>query len=81
MREEDYARRLNAQPDGDDLAHVGAKLFVSQGCSGCHSASSGVHAPKLEGLHGRTLQLCDGRQVRANDAYTLADVLTRTGKI
>ena len=34
MRQEDYADWLTKQPEGDDLAHVGAKLFVSQGCSG-----------------------------------------------
>ena len=36
---------------------------------GCHAASSGVHAPKLDGLYGRTVQLSDGRHVRADDAY------------
>ncbi|MDA9408117.1 cytochrome c oxidase subunit II [Bradyrhizobium sp. CCBAU 45384] len=69
MREEEFAKWLSVQPEGDDLAHIGAKLFVSQGCSGCHAASSGVHAPKLQGLYGRTVQLSDGRHVRADDAY------------
>jgi cytochrome c oxidase subunit 2 len=75
MREDEYARWLSAQPEGDDLAHVGAKLFVSQGCSGCHAGSSAVHAPKLEGLYGRTVQLSDGRQVRADDAYIRESML------
>ena len=30
MRPEDYAEWLSQQPEGDDLAHVGAKLFVAQ---------------------------------------------------
>ena len=48
MRQEDYASWLTRQPEGDDLAHVGAKLFVAQGCSGCHAENSSVHAPKLD---------------------------------
>ena len=55
MRQEDYADWLSQQPEGDDLAHEGAKLFVAQGCSGCHGESSSVHAPKLAGLYGRTV--------------------------
>ena len=44
MRQEDYSDWLSRQPEGDDLAHEGAKLFVAQGCSGCHAESSSVHA-------------------------------------
>ncbi len=69
MRQEDYADWLTKQPEGDDLAHVGAKLFVSQGCSGCHAEASTVHAPKLDGLYGGIVQLSDGRQVKADDGY------------
>lgn len=69
MRQEDYADWLTKQPEGDDLAHVGAKLFVSQGCSGCHAEASTVHAPKLAGLYGGIVQLSDGRQVKADDGY------------
>jgi cytochrome c oxidase subunit II len=75
MGEDDYARWLSRQPEGDDLAHLGAKLFVSQGCSGCHAASSSVHAPKLNGLYGRTVQLSDGRQLKADDAYLRDSIL------
>jgi cytochrome c oxidase subunit II len=75
MRPEDYADWLAHQPEGDDLAHVGAKLFVAQGCSGCHAESSSVHAPKLAGLYGRTVNLSDGRQVRADDGYIRDSIL------
>ncbi|HKO69329.1 MAG TPA: cytochrome c oxidase subunit II [Bradyrhizobium sp.] len=75
MRQEDYANWLTKQPEGDDLAHVGAKLFVAQGCSGCHAESSSVHAPKLTGLYGRTVQLSDGRQVKADDQYIRDSIL------
>ena len=69
MRQEDYARWLTEQPEGDDLAHEGAKLFIAQGCSGCHANSSSVHAPRLDGVYGRDVQLSDGRTIKADDAY------------
>lgn len=75
MRPEDYAAWLTAQPEGDDLAHRGAALFISSGCSGCHNASSNVHAPKLTGLYGRTVQLSNGRSVIADDAYIRDSIL------
>jgi cytochrome c oxidase subunit II len=75
MRQEDYAHWLTRQPEGDDLAHEGAKLFVAQGCSGCHAESSSVHAPKLAGLYGRTVILTDGRQVKADDGYIRDSIL------
>jgi len=75
MRQEDYADWLTKQPEGDDLAHVGAKLFVARGCSGCHADASKVHAPKLAGLYGRSVQLSDGRQVKADDGYIRDSIL------
>ena len=69
MRQDEYAQWLAKQPEGDDLAQQGAKLFVAEGCSGCHAEASSVHAPKLAGLYGRTIQLSDGRQVKADEAY------------
>jgi cytochrome c oxidase subunit 2 len=68
MRQEDYAAWLSGQPDGDDLAHLGKQLFVARGCAGCH-ADSKVHAPRLAGLYGTTVQLADGRQVTADEGY------------
>jgi cytochrome c oxidase subunit II len=75
MRQEDYADWLTKQPEGDDLAHVGAQLFVARGCSGCHADASKVHAPKLAGLYGRIVQLSDGRQIRADDGYIRDSIL------
>jgi cytochrome c oxidase subunit 2 len=75
MTQQDYAAWSVAQPDGDDLAHQGAALFVSRGCSGCHAAASKVHAPRLAGLYGRTVALQDGRSVLADDAYIRDSIL------
>lgn len=66
---EDYARWTSAQPEGDDLAHQGAALFRSLGCSGCHTPGSTVHAPDLHGLYGHPVQLVDGRSTTADEAY------------
>ena len=75
MQPEDYAKWLSQQPEGDDLAHEGARLFIAQGCSGCHASSSSVHAPDLAGLYGRTVQLSDGRTIKADDAYIRDSIL------
>jgi cytochrome c oxidase subunit 2 len=69
MRPEDYSAWLSHQPEGDDLAHLGAQLFVARGCAGCHANSSKVHAPRLEGVYGTTVPLADGRKVTADDSY------------
>jgi cytochrome c oxidase subunit II len=75
MRQEDYADWLTKQPEGDDLAQEGAKLFVSQGCSGCHAEASKVHAPRLGGVYGGIVQLSDGRTIKADDGYIRDSIL------
>jgi cytochrome c oxidase subunit 2 len=72
---QDYARWTAAQPEGDDLAHQGAALFRSLGCSGCHAATSSVHAPDLDGVYGHEVQLSDGRVVTADEAYLRDSIL------
>lgn len=73
---QDYARWTTAQPEGDDLAHQGDKLFHTVGCSGCHdSPGSTVHAPDLHNLYGRLVQLADGRTVTADEAYLRDKIL------
>src|SRR6185312_9780882 len=62
-------------PEGDDLAHQGARVFVARGCAGCHAPSSKVHAPNLAGLYGRMVQLAGGRTVVADDAYIRDSIL------
>jgi cytochrome c oxidase subunit II len=79
MSPQDYARWTAAQPQGDDLAHQGAALFRSLGCSGCHAPGSTVHAPDLHGLYGHPVQLADGRNMTADEAY-LRDCILLPGK-
>jgi cytochrome c oxidase subunit 2 len=71
-----YARWTAAQPQGDDLAHQGATVFRTVGCSGCHdSKGSTIHAPDLHNLYGRSVQLSDGRTVIADEAYLRDKIL------
>lgn len=69
VSKDEYSRWLAAQPQGDGLAREGEAIFQARGCSGCHAEASKVHAPKLRGLYGRTVQLADGRTVTADNAY------------
>ncbi|WP_046868501.1 cytochrome c oxidase subunit II [Microvirga massiliensis] len=81
MPQEDYARWLSAQSEGEDLAHEGAALFVARGCAGCHASSSKVHAPNLAGIYGRPVQLEGGRSIIADDAYIRDSMLQPTRDI
>ena len=56
MRPEDYAEWLSHQPEGDDLAHDGAKLFVANGCSGCHVGS--LQGPRTAASRVSTAAWC-----------------------
>ncbi|MEH6953108.1 cytochrome c oxidase subunit II (plasmid) [Nitrobacter sp. NHB1] len=69
VQKDAYARWLAAQPEGDGLAKTGEAVFRARGCSGCHSQTSKVHAPNLNGLYGRKVQLAGGRTVTADEAY------------
>ena len=75
MAPEDYARWLEAQPQGDTLAAEGRALFTAAGCSGCHAEASAVHAPRLAGIFGRDVPLADGRIVVADEAYLTDSIL------
>ncbi|MGN2243460.1 cytochrome c oxidase subunit II [Frateuria sp. GZRR33] len=70
----DYARWLHAH-QGTGLAAQGAALFRQLGCSGCHDPRSGVHAPDLYDLYGRTVPLADGSQVLADERYLHDSIL------
>lgn len=69
MTPADYARWLEDQGVSESLAAQGRALARRDGCTGCHSAASTVHAPPLEGLYGSIVHLADGRAVRADERY------------
>jgi cytochrome c oxidase subunit II len=51
------------------MAAQGAARFRQYGCSGCHGANAAVHAPRLEGLYGKPVQLEGGNTVIADERY------------
>ncbi len=75
MKPDDYARWSEAQPQSENLAGEGEKLFRSLGCSGCHAQRSSIHAPDLDGVYGHRVQLAGGRTVVADEAYLRDSIL------
>ncbi|MEH3144032.1 MAG: cytochrome c oxidase subunit II [Methylobacterium frigidaeris] len=75
MEPEAYASWLSAQPEGDDLAHQGERLFSERGCAGCHAPGSAVHAPSLAGIWERPVPLEGGRFATADAAYIRDSIL------
>ncbi|MCG6940699.1 MAG: cytochrome c oxidase subunit II [Thiohalocapsa sp.] len=72
---------LAANPGEGSLADQGAALFREYGCSGCHGASSTVHAPKLNGLYGHPVMLANGTQVTADARYIRDSILLPASQV
>lgn len=52
------------------LADKGKGLFESAGCIGCHSIDGSAKVgPTLKGIFGSTVQLADGKTVKADEEY------------
>jgi cytochrome c oxidase subunit 2 len=66
---------LSAQSNVPTMAARGAQRYRQLGCDGCHGAQASVHAPKLEGLFGRPVELRDGRSVLADERFIRDAVL------
>jgi cytochrome c oxidase subunit 2 len=66
---EAYGRWTAAQPEDDDLAAQGARLYRALGCSGCHEPGSRVAAPSLAGIYGEPQPLVGGSFANADEAY------------
>jgi cytochrome c oxidase subunit 2 len=64
-----FERWLASGNGAQSMAQEGAARFRQYGCSGCHGASASVHAPALEGLFGRRVQLSDGSSIVADERY------------
>lgn len=63
---EAWLARGNSWPT---MAAQGAARFRQYGCSGCHGANASVHAPTLDGLFGKPVQLEGGGVVVADERY------------
>lgn len=79
MKPSDYADWLDANGHAIQPERVGRELFRSYGCSGCHMGKSGVRAPKLAGIHGRSVALADGTTVTVDEAY-IRDAILQPNK-
>lgn len=75
MAPADYARWLHGNASPTSLVARGAALFRAHGCSGCHGPNAAVHAPDLDGIFGRRVQLADGSSVLADDRYLRDSIL------
>ena len=68
----------------EDMAAAGKALFTAHGCSGCHGeggvggtpATTGVSAPPLAGLFGRSVKLQTGATLTADEKFIRDCILT-----
>lgn len=75
MEPADYEKWLATTGQGETMAAQGSRLFIKNGCTGCHGPSSKIAAPKLEGLYGHPVPLADGHVVIADDQYIRDSIL------
>ncbi|MGH8417650.1 MAG: cytochrome c oxidase subunit II [Pseudomonas sp.] len=71
----EHVRWLASAGSESSMAAQGSVLFRQLGCSGCHSPSAAVRAPRLEGLYGRPVPLADGNITIADDGYLRDSIL------
>ncbi len=70
MEPAEYERWLAEGGTGPSMAQEGERLFVEHHCAGCHRGSQTVHAPRLEGVFGKTVPIQEGKDVH----FVTADV-------
>src|SRR5262249_27693457 len=76
-----YQKWLSERSPGQTLAQRGSGLFRELGCSGCHMGNSIVHAPRLERVYGKLVQLQSGEIVIADDSDVRDCILTPTLRV
>jgi cytochrome c oxidase subunit 2 len=84
MRQEDYNKWLGEGSGEGSMAEQGQALFNQLGCGTCHASPINRETgrcPNLNGLFGTTVDLKDGRRVKADEAYIRESVLYPQAKI
>jgi cytochrome c oxidase subunit 2 len=81
MEPQDYQAWLNGGAPSLSMASSGQKLFEDLGCANCHRLDVQGRCPNLAGLFGSTVQLADGRLVKADEAYIRESILSPNAKI
>jgi len=67
---------------GGTMEEQGKQAFTQLGCGTCHgNPASAVKAPPFEGLYGRTVQLVDGKKVKADENYIRESILNPSAKV
>jgi cytochrome c oxidase subunit 2 len=77
MTQDDYQAWLTGAETDVPPKVSGERLFTSMGCMTCH----GSQAPSMSGLFGSTVQLADGRTVKADEHYIRESIIDSTAKI
>lgn len=76
MRADEYSRWAGEHAaQRDETWQMGRASYERLGCASCHSASSHVKAPLLQGLYGRRVQFDDGSSTIADDQYLRESIL------
>jgi cytochrome c oxidase subunit 2 len=81
MSDADYQAWLAGRSSQGSLAAGGRHLFLSLGCSACHTEGPDARAPRLVGLFGTEVRLAGGGTVVADEAYLRESVLDPMAKV
>ena len=81
MEPQDYQAWLSGGRSFGSLADNGEKLFQDLACGNCHKVDGSGRCPSLAGLFGRSVQLADGRTIKADEAYLRESILQPNAKI
>lgn len=75
LSQTDYEKWLAGQTTQTSPAASGERIFARAGCSGCHDPASPVHAPDLDGLFGREVNLSNAQKIVADESYIRDSIL------
>jgi cytochrome c oxidase subunit 2 len=83
MSQQDYNTWLGAGSGEGSMAEQGQSLFNQLGCGNCHASlvNQNGRCPNLVGLYGSRVDLKDGSNVKADEAYIRESVLYPQAKI
>jgi cytochrome c oxidase subunit 2 len=75
LSQEDYKKWLDGSTSGSSLAQNGERLFASLSCNACHNTRPDARGPSLANVYGSRLNLANGQQAVADDAYLREAIL------
>jgi mono/diheme cytochrome c family protein len=82
VRRREELAAIRAAGAGDPTADRGERLFIQNGCQGCHSVDgSSLVGPTLLGLHGSEREFVDGTTATADEEYLRESILEPSAKI